>query len=235
MRKTIRVLLVSSGIAFAVLFVGAGPALAACHHFTVTASPTSVAEGQSVKVTVSRDGAVSPSHVDLSTVDGTAKAGQDYTALARTVSFTTDLQQSFTVSILDDKLTNEPAQSFKLHLSNPGGCAVNPNFVLDPDVTVSLADNDPATTTTAATSVTTAPSTTQRVATTRPATTLAATTTSQASSSTSTAPATTALAAPVTVKTGGGGGGSGGLIAGIAVAVAALGGGGYLLYRRRAA
>ncbi|MGH2758142.1 MAG: hypothetical protein ACRDKJ_01105, partial [Actinomycetota bacterium] len=58
-----------------------GPAQAACHAFTVSASPTSPAEGGRVTVTVSRDGAVNPSSVRVSTIDETARAPSDYTRL----------------------------------------------------------------------------------------------------------------------------------------------------------
>jgi hypothetical protein len=132
-----------AGLAVAGLSTSATVALAACHHFSVSATPNRPSEGQTVTVTVSRDGAVGPSNIDISTVDETAKAGQDYTALHQTVSFTNETSQAFSVRILDDRLTGEPVQTFRLHLSNPGGCAVNPRFVVDPDVVVTLADDDP--------------------------------------------------------------------------------------------
>lgn len=119
------------------------PAFAACHHFSVTANPASVTEGGTVTVTVSRDGAVGPSQVDIATVDGTAKAGRDYMALQRTVTFTTETSQKFAVTTLDDH-ARSGARHFRLHLSHPGGCTVNPNYVVDPDGTVTVGDQGPA-------------------------------------------------------------------------------------------
>jgi hypothetical protein len=223
------------------MVVRAPAALAACHHFTVAASPNPVAEGQTLTVTVSRDGAVNPSHVDVSTVDETAKAGQDYVALHRTMSFTNETKQSFSVSILDDKLTAEPAQTFKLHLSNPGGCAINPNYVLDPDVRVTIAENDsaPASSTSAAPTASSSPRavTTQRSATSSSAPSATSTSSSPSSEPRLVTSATTTSTSVVTTTTGSkkkGGGGSGDVIVAVVAAVAvALVGGGYVWYRRR--
>jgi hypothetical protein len=224
-------------IASAIMVARAPTALAACHHFTVAASPNPVAEGQTLTVAVSRDGAVNASHVDVSTVDETAKAGQDYVALHKTMSFTNETTQSFSVSILDDKLTAEPSQTFKLHLSNPGGCAINPNYVLDPDVRVTIAENDsPASSTSSAP---TASSTPRAVTTQRSSTpTSTASPTSTSSPGPTLVPSeTTTSTSVVTTTTGSkkeGGGGSGGVILAVVAAVAvAVVGGGYVLYRRR--
>jgi hypothetical protein len=116
------------------------PALAACHHFSVTAIPPSVAEGAKVLVTVSRDGNAAPSSIDLSTVDETAKAGTDYVAIHQTVAFTSEVQKQFTLSTIDDHLT-ESSQTFRLHLSNPAGC-FGSGYVVDPDVRVTITDHD---------------------------------------------------------------------------------------------
>lgn len=128
--------------AAAVVLTGS-PAVAACHSFTVEVSPATVREGGEVTVTVRRDAAVDPSQIDVSTVDGTARAGQDYTRLRRTVSFTTDTEQTLTIPTADDS-SNERAKRFRVHLSNPGGCATNPSFVVGPDAQVMIRDNDPA-------------------------------------------------------------------------------------------
>ena len=228
-------------------FVPVAPALAACHHFSVNASPDSVTEGGSVGVTVSRDGSVGPSNIDVSTVDQTAKAGQDYTALRRTVNFTSETSQAFQVKTTDD---NQPggAKTFRLHLSNPGGCAVNPNFVVDPDVTVTINDNgSAATVTTAGATTTTAsvPSSTARAPSTARTTAIASTTTaaptsatvapSSTEATTSTTPLSLGRQASGTPKRSRGGG-SRTAIAAIAAAVIAVGaGGGYAIYRRRRA
>ena len=128
-------------------------AFAACHHFTVKASPTTVPEGGKVTITVSRDGNLAPSNVDVSTVDETAKGGQDYQPFHKTFSFTNETLQPDTVQTLNDQQPGSD-KTFRLHLSNPGGCAVNPNYVLDPDARVTVQE----TTAAAATSAASAPS-----------------------------------------------------------------------------
>lgn len=175
-------LVVGGAVAVVLMVSGAQPAAAACHHFMVSASPNPVAEGETLTVTVSRDANLAPSHVDVSTIDETATAGMDYPALSRTVSFTTDIQQSFPLSIPSHPATSEPARTFRLHLGNPGGCAVNPNFVVDPDVQVTIEANGVVPTTAATTPTTSA-------ATTGPATGPTATTTA-APSGTGTLPHT---------------------------------------------
>jgi hypothetical protein len=137
-----RILAVAALAAAAVALTG-GPAIAACHSFTVQVSPATVREGGEVNVTVRRDAAVDPSQIDVSTVDGTARARRDYTQLRRTVSFTTDTEQTFTISTGDDS-SDERAERFRVHLSNPGGCAANPSFVVGPDAQVMIRDNDAA-------------------------------------------------------------------------------------------
>lgn len=172
----------AGGLVVAALFViTSPPAFAACHAFTVKAAPARAAEGTSVTVTVSRDGAVNPSNVDVSSVDETATAGEDFTAVHRTISFTTDTEQSFAVPITDDAVS-EGDETFRLHLSNPGGCTINQNFVLGPDATVTIAAND--------TSATTAPPTSS-----------APSPTSRAPSTVATAPSATAAAAPAAAGT----------------------------------
>jgi hypothetical protein len=120
--------------------VNSSPALAACHQFRVTASPSSVAEGAKVVVTVSRDGHQLPSSIHLSTINETAKAGTDYVGINQTVSFTTDVEKKITLSTLNDHLT-EPSQTFRLHLSNPSGC-LGAGYDVGPDVRVTIKDND---------------------------------------------------------------------------------------------
>src|SRR5207248_3087038 len=151
-------------------------ALAQCQHFSVSADPQFANEGQTVTVTVSRDGAIGPSNVDVSTIDESAKAGADYTKLSKTVSFSTDTSQSFPVPIATHS-TPEGDRTFRLHLSNPGGCTVNTDYQLDGDVRVFIHGNGVTTTTTAAPTTTTRPPTTT-ISTTRPSTTAATTATS---------------------------------------------------------
>ncbi|MGZ4209849.1 MAG: Calx-beta domain-containing protein, partial [Actinomycetota bacterium] len=138
-RTHARLLLVAA-LAGAFALAGAPAALAACHAFSVTASPSTVAEGKAVTVTVSRDGAVAPSSIHLSTVDGTAKAGSDYKPLDVTVSFTNDTERQFTLSTIDDHV-QEKSETLSLHLSNPAGC-FGSGYVVGPDARVTIADND---------------------------------------------------------------------------------------------
>jgi hypothetical protein len=134
------------GLLAGLIVVNAGPALAMCHHFTVTAAPSSVAEGGKVLVTVSRDGSVAASSIHLSTVDETAKAGTDYVAINQTVAFAMNgaVQKQFTLSTIDDHIA-EPSQTFRLHLSNPSGCFRGP-YEVDPDVRVTIKDTNPTAT-----------------------------------------------------------------------------------------
>jgi hypothetical protein len=162
-RRATRVLAIAStaaALASGLTLTATQVAEAACHHFSIAATPNPVAEGAAVTVTVSRDGTVGGSHVDISTIEESAKAGVDFTAVSRTMNFTTEKELTLQVMTLDDHGTNEPVQAFRLHLSNPGGCA-NPNYVLDPDVQITISDVDsaPATATPAATARPTATAT----------------------------------------------------------------------------
>jgi hypothetical protein len=120
----------------------AAPALASCHAFSVSASPSSVTEGGKVTVTVTRDGDVAPSNIDLTTVNRTAKAGTDYKALSTHVEFTSGTEQTFTVSTINDSV-HESTETFALHLSNPGGC-FGSGYVVGDDAIVTIIDNDQA-------------------------------------------------------------------------------------------
>jgi hypothetical protein len=142
MRKLARALLVVGVVGMAVFF-GSHSASAACHSFTIgTVSPSPVQEGGKVTVTVMRDNGVADSHVDIETVNGTAKSGSDFTALDTTVNFTGGTtSKNVSVQTTDDA-TMESSETFKLHLSNPGGCAPNPNFQIGPDKTVTIAASD---------------------------------------------------------------------------------------------
>jgi hypothetical protein len=218
--------LAAAFLAGGMLVVGASPSEAACHAFTIKVSPASVTEGAAVKVTVSRDGAVNPSSIHVSSVDETATAGSDYSAVDKTVSFTNDTEQSFNVATTNDAAV-EPSETFRLHMSNPGGCAVNPNFSVGPDAKVTIADNDqiaPAPTTTAkpiANPTTTKPGQT---------TTSAVTTTTPPP--TTTEETTTTSTATIAIDEDDDSSPAAAIALGIG-AVAALGAIGYLLYRRR--
>jgi hypothetical protein len=156
------------GVVALTLVLGVPGASAACHSFSTEVSPASVQEGGTVSVVVRRDNGRADSHVRVSTVDGTAKGGSDFAALDQQVNFTgSETQRSFQIQVIDDP-TSEGPETFNVHLSEPGGCSVNPNFVLTPDRMVTIAASDaapaattrPATATTAAVATTTSPATT---------------------------------------------------------------------------
>lgn len=128
----------------------AEPAAASCHSFTVSASPATVREGGQITVKVERDSGVNPSQVDVSSIDETATGGNDFEKVDRTMSFTAETSQSFIVAIPQDTVA-EAAEAFRLHLSDPAGCAVNPGFSLGPDFRVTIEDDDGPTTTASST------------------------------------------------------------------------------------
>lgn len=220
------------------------PALAACHAFEIAVSPASVAEGATVTVTVTRDAGINPSSIQVSSVDESAQAGSDYPVVQRTISFAGETRQTFTIVVTDDAVA-EPAEAFRLHLSNPGGCPINSNFVIGADARVTIPANDAPPPTTAPPS-TAPPTTADAPTTTREATTttVGATTTTPASSTTTTGSTTTTEATTTTTSSDAvalaasedddDGGGAGGAI-GALVAALALAGAGLLLYRRRSA
>lgn len=131
-------------LAMSWMLLSVGGASAGCHAFTVEASPSTVSEGGTVSVTVRRDNNFNPSNVDVSTVDESAKVNQDYTEFKKTVSFTNEKEQTFNaaISIRDDS-SFEPPETFKLRLSNGGGCQINPSFSYG-SATVTIQDNDPS-------------------------------------------------------------------------------------------
>lgn len=141
-----RIAVVGGLVAGAAFVASWAPAVGACHSFSVVASPSRVNEGTKVTVTVSRDSASDPSSVDVETIDDTAAAGQDYTKVERTISFTNETEQSFDVAIANDT-TNEGDETFKVHLSNPSGCKSNPRFAVGDDADVTIAASDAPTAT----------------------------------------------------------------------------------------
>lgn len=217
------------------LFLTAPSAQAACHAFTVSASPATVDEGTSVRITVSRDGAVNPSSIKVSTIDGTASAGSDYTAINETVSFSSETTKTLTLRTTDDS-TSEPAETLRVHLSDPAGCAVNPNFSVGPDAQVTIKASD-ASTTTASTPTTTpssTPTTVDRAADATTTTDSVVDDTAVTTTSDTTGTSTTAGALDEIAAEDDDGGAPVGLIAAAVIALGVLAAGGLLLYQRRA-
>lgn len=91
--------------------------------FRFTSAEYSVSESSTfVTITVQRTGGLSNgASVDYSTSDGSAIAGQDYTAVSGTLTFAGgQTAQSFIVPIANDG-TNEPDEAFSVILSNATG------------------------------------------------------------------------------------------------------------------
>ncbi|HEY4365701.1 MAG TPA: Calx-beta domain-containing protein [Steroidobacteraceae bacterium] len=102
-----------------------------------------VAESQaSVEVSITRTagshGAVS---VTVSTVDGTATAGQDYSAVNTTITFADadTTTKTVTIPVLDDSI-HEPDETFTVTLSNPAG---GTTLGTQAAVSFTIEDNDP--------------------------------------------------------------------------------------------
>ncbi|MCI0462855.1 MAG: DNRLRE domain-containing protein, partial [Gemmataceae bacterium] len=96
--------------------------------------------GPNLTVTVVREhGSAGSVTVAYATSDGTATAGQDYTATSGTLTFAAGVtSQTFTVPITNDT-TLEPNETFQLALNNPtGGASVGEI----PDATATILDND---------------------------------------------------------------------------------------------
>ena len=92
-----------------------------------------------VEVTLNRARS-SETTVDWTAVDGTAKAGSDYTGtpLSGTLTFAAnDTSENITLTITDDSLDELNKETFTIALSNPSG-----NVGTGPDATVTITDND---------------------------------------------------------------------------------------------
>jgi hypothetical protein len=132
-------------LALAILSITLGvaiPAEAACHAFSVSVEPSSVNEGGAVTVTVTRDGAAAPSDVRVSTIAESARSPGDYTKLDEQVEFTSETSKSLQISTRNDAVPEGP-ETFRVHLSDPGGCAPNTNYTLGNDVRVTIRASDP--------------------------------------------------------------------------------------------
>jgi sugar lactone lactonase YvrE len=101
--------------------------------FTFEGSPA-------VAVKISRTGDISGAvSVNYETVDGTAKAGPDYTATSGTLNFAPgELSKTVSVPIIDDNLYEGGNETFSLTLTSPSA----PAIVATPSTTIILQDND---------------------------------------------------------------------------------------------
>ena len=102
--------------------------------------PAEVQEGNTsipftVTLTPASSGTVT---VDYATHDGTATAGEDYTAITGTLTFTAgDTSKTVQVRVLND-IVDEGRETFTLKLSNPEGATVS-----DGEATATIANSDP--------------------------------------------------------------------------------------------
>jgi Calx-beta domain-containing protein len=206
------------------LVLGMPGASAACHRFSTEVRPETPPEGGTVAVVVRRDNGLADSHVRVTTVDGSASGGSDFTPLDQHANFTgSQTEMSLQIQITDDPQSEGP-ETFTVHLSEPGGCSVNPNFSLGPDRTVTIAASDAAP---AATTRPAAPATTRPAAATTPTTAPATTTSAPATTTSSSAPS------EEPTETEDEGGLSAGAIAAIVVLVLIIAGAVVAISRRR--
>jgi hypothetical protein len=172
MRKLINVGLIL-GIAGATLILGANGALAECESFTITAVPNPVQEGGETTATVSRSTNADKVSIDVDGISSTAQSGTDFEPVDRTVMFEENgvTSVSFKVKIVKDN-NKEPAEQFRLRLSNVKGCPPGDSFDTGADeivrIVASTGSTPSPTTSPAATSTPGASSTTTPDATTSP-------------------------------------------------------------------
>jgi hypothetical protein len=85
------------------------------------ASQTIVETAGTAVFTVTLDSSASQTvTVDVKTVDGTAVAGVDYTAISQTLVFPpAALSQTISVPILDNEMVSQPTREFQIQLTNP--------------------------------------------------------------------------------------------------------------------
>lgn len=139
-----RALVAATVLLGAALVFGAPSARAACHAFTVSVNPVTVAETGKTTITVTRDGSVADSSVRVSTRNETAVAPGDYNTLDERVNFTgSEKSKTFDVAMVNDA-ADEPNETFKVRVSDGAGCAPNPSYSYSPDATVTITDDDPA-------------------------------------------------------------------------------------------
>jgi hypothetical protein len=227
MRAAARIVVLMFGLA---LLSVAAPADAACHAFTIKAKRSPVAEGTKAEVTIERDAAVNPSSVEITTVNGTAKAPGDYTAVKQTVSFTNETSRTVSIPTREDTV-HESAEQFSVKLveGSGDGCAVNPNFSYGSPAKITISDDDIAVT------VTTAPTATpsSTVAQPTPSASPAPSATPSASPTASPSPSVLPSASAFAVETEDDDSPAPWLVAAALLGLAAASAGGIMLYRTR--
>jgi hypothetical protein len=107
----------------------------------VSVKDVTVTEGDrntsNATITVTLSAAASTNvNVTLSTVDGTAKAGTDYSATTKTLTFAPGvISMTFTIPIIGDK-TKESTETFQVKITSVTGATAGSNG------TVTILDND---------------------------------------------------------------------------------------------
>lgn len=110
--------------------------------FSVSASPENAPEGETITVTVRRTGASTASSVDVESVDGSAKAPEDYDPIPKqTIRFTSESSKTLPVLIKDDA-ASEPEENFRVRISDPD-CGELTVFSIGPPSVVRIQASDP--------------------------------------------------------------------------------------------
>jgi hypothetical protein len=117
-------------------------AIATCHSFKISVSPEAITEGSNVSVAVERNAALSPSSVQVISIEENATSGVDFDRVDRRVEFTTETRETFTVTTKDDS-SSEITESFVLKAGNASGCEIKQeDFRYGTVARVSILDND---------------------------------------------------------------------------------------------
>jgi glucose/arabinose dehydrogenase len=104
----------------------------------VFARPASEKDGK-IDVTLTRSNKSAAASIDFATIDGTAKAGSDYTSQSGTVNFAAGQEKkTITLALIDDGVA-ENDETFSLNFTNPVGLSL-----LSPSLTLKITDDDTA-------------------------------------------------------------------------------------------
>lgn len=162
-------LIVTVALATVTLLLGAVPAVAACHIVGFTESNYLVKEDAGrVTITIERQvfGAGCPATINYTTGDDSAKDPSDYRKTSGTLIYgSTEASKSFTVSIVDDK-DSEQSEAFKVSFTgnSPGPVSGSATVTIEDEDVTAAESPPPASTTESPTPEVTTQSTEQPVA-----------------------------------------------------------------------